>query len=172
MLFLFGAIFIGISPAAATSYDVEIIISGLTDSDLTAFDLDVSYDYTALTFEGYSLTDELGSITDGDAYDDSYGDDGLGTLNLVLTSILDDFSTQSDTFVLATITFSGDVAALAGVSISYVELVDYDFNTISSDCIGISVNPVPEPGTMCLMGLGTLLFGVAGWRRRKANRMN
>jgi hypothetical protein len=70
--------------------DVDINISGLRHFDLAAFDLNVNYDATRLTFDSYVMTKELGSFTDPagapDAEDWSLGDDGSGTVNLAVAS--------------------------------------------------------------------------------------
>jgi hypothetical protein len=57
-----------------------------------------------------------------------------------------------------------------------------DTNTISNDCVGgnigsgrtdfgsygFSAQPVPEPGTWAMMGLGLASFGGLAWNRRRA----
>ena len=153
---------IAVSPAAA--YDIDITISGLSGLDLAAFDLNVNYDDTLLTFEDYTLTGQLGSFS-SDAEDWSFGDDGFGTVNLSILSYLMDFSAQSDAFTLATISFSGDESAMAAISLSDIILSEPAGNAIAYAVAGTDISAVPVPGAIWLMGSG--LLGFAGLIRRR-----
>lgn len=173
MVFLLLMSAVVFSAGQALALQVDINISLEDGVDLAAFDLDLSYDDTLLTFVGYTLTDELGSFDDidGDGWGDeaedwSWGDDGAGTVSLTAESYLLDLSGQSSDFTIATVYFSGDVAALSTVSLTYLDLVDSYGDSIASDAV--SVAPVPEPTTMILLGSG--IIGLAGMRRRFKNR--
>lgn len=175
-LLMVGTVFAATS-AMAYSYDVEITISNLDGAvNLAAFDIGVSYDDALLTLSSYTLTEELGLLDDIEASDWSTGDDGDGTFYVGVLSWLEDtdfFDAQADEIVLATLTFESATAVdLAGFSLSYIDLSDEYGDAISSIGTSISVNSVPEPCTMCLMGLGSAFLGVAGLRRRKYNLLN
>ncbi len=165
MMFCFSLVVMGAATAAA--YDVEITISGLEGLDLAGFELVVNYD-SSLTVTGYTLTEELGSFTgpdaeNPDAEDWSEWEDETGTAYLAVVSYLSDFSAQSDSFTLATITFSGDESTLSGISLSDIILSDADGNGIAFTVNGTHISAVPVPGTFLLLGAG--VAGLAGLRR-------
>lgn len=156
------------------SINVDIFISGLGNDNLAAFDFNVNYDDSILTFISYTLYDGLGMIDSSDpladATDLSWGDLGGGVINLSELSWLPDFNSQADTFTLATLSFTGIAKGNGTLSISNTILSDElgaPLDTISNTA-GITVAaPVPEPGTMGLFSIG--LLGLAGvYRRKKA----
>ena len=167
-IFCLSAVIFFSSSAHASEYTVEITIAGLENYDLAAFDIYVYYDSTLLTVEGYTLATDLGALDDADASDWSSGDDGVGTLNLMLFSYLTDFSSQDDSFVLATITFSGTDAdsAINAITISYADLSDENGDAIAYtiDGTNITASAVPEPATISLMAFG--LMGLIGLIRK------
>ncbi len=173
-LLMIAAVF-SAAPAMAIlePYEVEITISDLGAFNLGAFDIDVSYDNSLLTFISYSLTEELGTLDGIEASDWSGGDDGLGTVNLSVFSWLnynlyaDFFSNQANDFTLGTVYFTGDESSLAAISLSYVDLSDEygDAIPFTVDGTNISaVSAVPVPGAIWLAMSG--LLGCIGVRRR------
>jgi len=161
-ILLLNAVLFSAAPAAA--YEIDVTVSGLGGFDLGAFDLNVNYDDELLTFGSYTLSEELGSFGEGDAEDWSLGDIGSGTVNLAVLSYLFDFSTQPDAFTLATLTFSGDEAGLAGISLSDIILSDDLGDPIPFTVSGTDISAVPIPGAVWL--LGSALVGIVGLRRR------
>lgn len=166
---LFSAILF--TGATAMAYNVDIDIFGLDRFNLAAFDLNVNYDDNLLTFDSYTLTNELGSFTVPTDYpeaeDWSLGDDGSGSVNLAVLSSLSDFNDQPDAFTLATLVFSGEERAIGGISLSHIVLSDDFGNTIPFTTSGTQINagrpdPIPIPGAIWLLGSG---LGVAGIRR-------
>lgn len=159
---------------------VEISISGLTDLDLASVDMTIEYDNDLVDTNSYTVTDALGSIDAGDAEDSSglsiYGNG----FDVNIYSWLTDFSSQPDSFVLATITVSSsDEGALADINLdesSYINLLDQNDEWISDYTIettangfNISVNstnPVPIPSAFTLLAFG--LTGLTLFARRRA----
>jgi hypothetical protein len=160
LLLTVGTVF-ATAPAMAA---IDITISNLGDFDLAAFSFDVNYDDSLLTFVDYTLTEELGVIDDWNASDWSEGDDGAGTIKFDVLSYLEDFSGQSDDFVLVSIDFSGIESALAGISLSNVDLSDAYGDPIPFTVDGTNISVVPVPGAFWL--LGTCLVGLVGLRKR------
>jgi type VI secretion system secreted protein VgrG len=80
------------------------------------------------------------------------------------------------------ITLNTTAKILCGRAIALTAAVTMDTNTISNDCVGgnigsgrtdfgsygFSAQPVPEPGTWAMMGLGLASFGGLAWNRRRA----
>jgi hypothetical protein len=91
---------------------------------------------------------------------------------------------QGDSFILATLSFTAIGTGLTDLVLSKdpqaVYLVDGNFNEVDAavqgaqvcvDALGRScdLQPVPEPGSLSLLGLGAVAFAGA-WRRRNARR--
>ena len=150
--------------------NVDVVISELGGSYVSAFEFDVNYDDTALTFNSYSLTGNLGDISLFEADDWSGGDLGFGSVNLVELSYLWDLTSLQDgtSMTLGTLSFTGAITGTSGLSFANV-LIGDDIGgsldvSLSSGVINVA-SPVPEPATMIL--LGTALAGLAGARRRQ-----
>lgn len=153
------------------SFDVNIFIGGLMpNEDLAGFDLDALFDDTMLSFNSYTLYDNLGDINTGDAEDWSIGDDGFGTVNLAEVSWLPAFPSQGDSFMLATLSFNATNTGTSTLSFDNVDFSDPYGDPIVywgnvPGTVDITANPVPEPATMMLFGIG--LTGLLGMNQRK-----
>jgi len=169
-----SAVFLGFSPGSTAfsngdALSLDIVVSGL-DADfeiVSAFDLNVNYDSSLLSFTGATFGSDLGANTSSDMFDFSadayadYDDSMMGTVNLWSLSWLSDTeleAIQGDSVTLATLDFdalgSGDTA----------DALSFGFGP-GQDIKGLNAEPldiVPEPGTFvllisglaCLVGLG------------------
>lgn len=181
-LLLIGALlgFITISPAEAitisfdpvsqnaalgTPASVDLIISGLGDlsaPSLSAYDLDISFVPTILSFNNVVYGDQLGLST-------QMITPGSGTINLAEVSWNDpsDLDTfQLGSFTLATLYFDTIGVGISPLNVSINALGDAlgDPLTANVESSRINVNDgsqsVPEPSSLILIASGVLaLFG-------------
>ena len=159
--------------------EVGIRISGLGSSSapsLGAFDLDVSFDSSILSFNSLTFGDPvLGDQLDLFGLGTFSGFDGsvpglVDLFEVSFDSAADLDSLQADSFILAILTFTG-----IGLGISDL-LLSLDPPNALGDSVGsplsatlengrISVVPVPAP-----ILLGALGLGLVGWMRRRTPR--
>jgi hypothetical protein len=150
------------------SFAVDLVVSGLQETNLAGFDLIVNFDDTILSFLGYTLGDGL-----GESMDFSLGDLDAGMVYLSEMSFLWDLSFQPDRFSLATLSFEGMSRGASDLFFSDVTLSDDWGDQLdaildpSSIMIVDGTNPVPEPTTMTLFGVGLILMAGVN---RKVNR--
>jgi hypothetical protein len=144
---------------------IDVTIAGLDLEDLGAFDFNVNYDNSILSFLGYTLGGGLGDLSNDDALDLSLGDIGFGQINLAEVSLFG-LSGQADSFVLATLTF--DALAAGSAMLTFSDVVLSDATGEESIALGYSgvanANVVPIPGAAWLLGSG--LLGLAALRKR------
>ncbi|MDM8522465.1 VPLPA-CTERM sorting domain-containing protein [Desulfococcaceae bacterium HSG8] len=148
--------------------DVDIVVSGLENDDLGTFDFNVNYDNSVLDFNDYTLGTGLGDISDYDAL--NWGDGNLGgTIHLRELSLLDDLSFQSDSFALATLSFTG--IGMGNSPLSFPEdpiLGDFSGDSLSANPESGNISVIPIPGSLWLLGSG--LAALAGIRRKFKKR--
>lgn len=170
-----GPVELSLQPASATFYtgqriDIDIVVAGLDTEDLSSFDFDLTFDPIVAAYQSYTLGTTLVDPFLGqlDFSDDSNA--GSGVLQLAEVSGLLDFSTQPDTFLLATVTFLAQQPGTSALTLSRIELLDgdpIDPQPLSLDSVGAGSLKVPLPGTVLLMSFGAALLHA---RRRHARR--
>lgn len=177
-----GPITLGLIPVSQTvapgdTANLEVSIGGLGDSSapsLSAYDLDVLFDFSVLTFSGVTFGDTvLGNQLDLTGFGtlSAYDASTPGVLNLFEISF-DDPSTldslQAGAFTLATISFSATGSGISPISLSINSLGDSIGNPLTvneADILGATVtvrgeSQVPEPATFIPVGFGLLLLGI------------
>ena len=143
--------------------NVDIMISGLENTDIGVFDFNINYDDSVLVYNSYILGNGLGVIPD-DADDWSLGDLGGQTVNIAEISYLEDLSFQLDEFILATITFTGNAVGISALTFFDVYLGDAWGDPVEFLQNDGSIQVVPIPATLYLFSSGILFLAS---RRKK-----
>ena len=164
-----NVVMLDIDPAAQNydlgeSFEANLVISGLENTDLSSFNLYLGFDDTILDYESYMLGSGLGS----DVIDISlgYNSNIPGIINLA--GCIANTDQQDNNLLLATITFIGMDSGISELSIVDSVLTSTLGNAIdlyiAPNSGFVSVNHAPVPAAAWLLGSG--LIGLIGIRRR------
>jgi hypothetical protein len=146
-------------------FSVDILITELaSDVDISTFDLELAYDKNIIEFSDYMLSDNLGSLTSGEAMDISEPE-LPGILNIASISFLENLDFQSASFKLATVTFKGIASGISDLTLNVKDLGDFYANPLSASVQNGSVN-VPEPSTVMLVSSGLVLLSLVSLRKK------
>ena len=160
--------------------NVDLVISELgvsTYPSLGEFDLDISFDPAILGFNSVTFGDPiLGDQLDIWVW-------GINSMGASVTSpgVLDIFEVsldtvadlnyyQADSFILATLTFDTLALGTSSLGISIDTLGDAWGDPLTADLESGSIDVVPEPATLLLLGTG--LAGIGFLRKKKKNQVS
>ena len=166
---------------AGEQLDVNLRISGFTSMpappepsppSLGAFDLRFVFnpsilDFTDLSFGDPVLGDQLdlfglGSIT-------GFAEDPIGPIDLFEISLdaPSDLDTlQADSFILATLTFTGLSGGFSSLNLAVPILADSQGDVLAATVLSATIK-VPEPGTTILFGIALAGLSFSTKRRKK-----
>ncbi len=155
------------------SVAVDIVISGLGDGispSVGAFDLEVSFDPTALSPLNVTFGPFLGDPDTGEAFHTFFfvpGAVDFAAISFLLPTDLD--ALQSASFTLATLSFNTLTLGTSSLIFTQTLIIDAFGQPLILNSVGEGTvtKVVPEPSTLILVGTGALGLLGYGWRQKK-----
>jgi hypothetical protein len=152
-----------VNGSVGVGFEVDVVVAGLGggDSSISAYDLDIGFDASLLSFDSV----EFGVLLGGPA--DSLQDSGLlgaGVLDLAELSLLDAGALdtlQPDSFVLATLHFTPIAPGTSSLTFSQAIVANGGGGVVRELTLGagrvvVGDRVIPEPGAAALFALGAL----------------
>lgn len=177
-----AAIQIVVTPPVDTAFvggtlAFDVRVEDLGDEIVAAFDLDFTFDPAVLSFDGLTFGASFGGPAGSFS---GYETPAPGLVDLFLFSILPDdvlAAAQGGSALLARLTFTGlapgssPMRVLGPESDPFFALDGREAASLELESIGaalavVSERPVPEPGSLTLLGIGLLAIAVTVRRRR------
>jgi len=170
-----ASITLSLSPIvhSANSVQIGIAIAGLETSSLGAYDFDISFDPSQLSFDHAVFGDSIlgnqldlfhlgGNLTTADNI--GPGLINLSELSLDLASDLD--SLQADSFTLATLNFWIVNPGSSTLSLNVLSMADADGQALNVANVSTPINTVPLPSAVFLMAPSLIGWAFFGRRKR------
>jgi hypothetical protein len=157
---------------------VSLTIAGLgngTAPSVGAYDIDVMFDPTVLSFNSAIFGNQLDILGLGDLQFVTPGAGDVDLFELSLDSASDLNNLQAASFILATLTFDTIGTGTSPITLTLNALGDADGKALAADLVNGSVtvsqqggpSPVPEPSSLVLIvGAAPLLIGLYHRRKR------
>jgi hypothetical protein len=177
-----GAATLSLSPSSQTvglggMATADLVISGLGATgapSLGGFEVEILFDDAVLNFSSATFGNGLGAIVSADPFD--FTADAFGAIASAAGAVtLEEFSfllpedldaLQSDSFTLATLSFSGAAAGDSALSFGLVNLSNSFGTSIAAPALQQgALSVVPVPATAPLLGLALGLLGYLRHRR-------
>lgn len=155
------------------TFNVDVVISDLGNGSapsLGAFDFDVNYDPTVLSFSGGIFGTGLDLFGLGSISGVTPGATSVNFFEISLDSEIDLNALQPDSFVLVSLAFNAIAVGNSQLSFGINDFADGAgdrllINGIPGNALVSSASSVPEPAGVWLMGLGSVFFYIVKLRK-------